>query len=150
MAGTELIQVRRARPEDMEAIMKLQVATFTGEQAIPEALIDLREDQNPQWWAAFRGTELMGAVASWQENGEQHAGRFAVTPESRGLGIGKELARKAFDDLFSQGLREIHMEARDTTVHIVEAMGGEVTGPAFDFYVGTVTPMRIRREKYER
>lgn len=154
MEGTDLrdseeIVVRRAEDKDMEAVMKLQVATFTGEQQIPEELICLPEERRPQWWAAFRGEELMGAVASWQEDGVQHAGRFAVNPDSRGLGLGKKLARKAFDDLFAQDVEEIHMEARDVSVHIVQAMGGEVIGPAFDFYVGSVTPMKIQREKYK-
>lgn len=144
------ITVRRAEAGDLKAIMALQIATFNGEQAIPEGVIRLRDGQQPQWWAAFCGGRLMGAVASWKEEGVQHAGRFAVTPESRGLGIGKLLARKAFDDLFAQGIEEIYMEARDVSVHIVEAMGGEVTGEPFDFYVGTVTPMKIRRESYVR
>lgn len=144
------IAVRRAGADDMQEIMELQITTFAGEQEIPAGLIQLSERQSPQWWAAFCGEVLMGAVASWNEDGVQHAGRFAVTPHSRGLGIGKKLARKAFDDLFAQGVEEIHMEARDVSVHIVEAMGGQITGEPFDFYVGTVTPMKIRRENYVR
>lgn len=142
------IVVRRAEEKDMEEIMELQIATFTGEQEIPADLIWLPQESRPQWWGAFCGEKLMGAVASWKEDGFQLAGRFAVVPGSRGLGLGKKLAEKAFDDLFAQGVEEIYMEARDVSVHIVQAMGGEIIGPAFDFYRGTVTPMKIRREKW--
>ncbi len=144
------IAVRRAGADDMKEIMELQITTFAGEQEIPAGMIRLSEKQSPQWWAAFCGDEMVGAVASWNEDGVQHAGRFAVKPDSRGLGIGKKLARKAFDDLFAQGIEEIDMEARDVSVHIVQAMGGEVTGEPFDFYVGMVTPMKIRQENYVR
>ena len=54
----------------------------------------------------------------------------------------------ALTDIFAQDIREVTMEARDTTVHILKKFGAETTGAPFSFYRGTVTPMRLTREAF--
>jgi len=52
------------------------------------------------------------------------------------------------DRVAQGGIREVIMEARDTTVHILKKFGAETTGAPFSFYRGTVTPMRLTREAF--
>ena len=59
-----------------------------------------------------------------------------------------ELLETALTDIFAQDIREVTMEARDTTVHILKKFGAETTGAPFSFYRGTVTPMRLTREAF--
>lgn len=142
------IIVRRALPQDMEAVMRLQVAVFEGEQHIPAALIVSPGDNFLQWWCAVEEHSLAGAVAAWKENGEVHWGRFAVDPSFRGRKIGTKLAKYSLEDLFSQGYDEVYMEAREVTVKIICKMGGKVMGEPVQFYEGTVTPVILRRNDY--
>ncbi len=145
----ENLVLRKAVPADMESIKSLQLDTFFGEQCIPKKDVVAPFDRSDvQWWCAVSQDQLLGAVAAWPESGQYHWGRFAVSPKSRGRHIGTGLAKFSLEDLFSQGVSEIHMEARETTVKIICNLGGKVVGPAVEFYKGTVTPVVVKREDY--
>jgi ribosomal protein S18 acetylase RimI-like enzyme len=144
----EGIIVGRAEGPDMESILGLQIRTFEGEQEIPADDIPLPARKEPQWWCAKLGAEVVGAAAAWREQGQIHWGRFAVRPEYRGQHIGSMLARYSLEDLFSQGIEEVYMEAREATVQIVCRMGGRVIGAPSPFYVGTVTPVTIKKADF--
>ena len=141
---------RRAREDEMDAIMDLVVRTFTGEQDIPSEMNYIEEQRNPHWFCAEDRGRIIGTIAFFQENGEWHAGRFAMEPEFRGRHIGSELIAYAFEEMFNAGAREIIMEGRPATVHILTKQGAEITGEPFPFYRSTCTPMRMTREKFRR
>lgn len=142
------ITLRRAAAPDMEAILKLQVAVFEGEQGIPGELVCSPGDHFLQWWCALEGDSVVGAVAAWKEGEQVHWGRFAVHNMHRGRGIGTKLAVFSLEDLFSRGFEEIYMEAREATVAIICRLGGRVVGKPVAFYKGTVTPVRLHRDDY--
>ncbi len=50
--------------------------------------------------------------------------------------------------LFAEGIDEIHMTARDTTVKIVCEMGGKISGEPYPFYAGNVTPVILKKKNY--
>lgn len=143
----ELI-LRKADDFDMKDIMELLTQVFAGEQRIPADMIPLPEALCPEWWCALKGTSIVGAVCAWKENGRTHWGRFAVNPASRGLHVGTQLAEYSLRDLFSQGITEIHMEARDVTVMIISRLGGRITGTPVEFYEGSVTPMILYKTDF--
>ena len=91
---------------------------------------------------------LLGGVALYWEDDAWHMGRFVISPELRGRHVGTALLETALTDIFAQDIREVTMEARDTTVHILKKFGAETTGAPFSFYRGTVTPMRLTREAF--
>ena len=91
---------------------------------------------------------IVGGVALYWEDDAWHMGRFAISPELRGRHVGTALLETALTDIFAQDIREVTMEARDTTVHILKKFGAETTGAPFSFYRGTVTPMRLTREAF--
>ena len=70
------------------------------------------------------------------------------SPENRGCHLGTMLLQSAVREIFSSGIEEIYCEARDTTVHIVEKLGGKITGDPVPFYDGNVTPMILKRIYY--
>ena len=51
-------------------------------------------------------------------------------------------------DLFANGIDEIHMTARDSTVKIVCDMGGKIVGEPYKFYDGNVTPIVLRKDNF--
>ena len=144
------LKLRLASAEDLPHIMDLQVQVFTGEQCIPEEMVRAVQNAKPTWYCAELDGVPAGTVAVWQENGETHWGRFAVRPDLRGHGIGTALARYSLEQSFSRGIRRICMEAREATVHIICKMGGQVTGEAVPFFVGTVTPVEISAADFEK
>ena len=91
---------------------------------------------------------ILGGVALYWEDDAWHMGRFVISPELRGRHVGTALLETALTDIFAQDIREVTMEARDTTVHILKKFGAETTGAPFSFYRGTVTPMRLTREAF--
>lgn len=142
------IILRKASAIDMEDIMALLTDVFAGEQGIPAELIPLQEELCPRWWCALQDDAVAGAASAWLENGQIHWGRFAVNPACRGLHIGTRLAKFSLEDLFSQGITQVHMEARDATVKIIRSMGGIITGTPVKFYEGSVTPMILYKNNF--
>ena len=53
-----------------------------------------------------------------------------------------------FEDLFDMGVETIYMEARDTTVKIVQSMGGRVVGETFQFFGANETPLVLEKKDY--
>lgn len=139
---------RRARQEELPRILRMQTDVFSGEQGIPCDDIDTFLQKKPLCWCAEQNGKIYAAAAAWYENGQLHWGRFVVFPLMRGRHIGTKLARCCFDDLFLQGAETIYMDARDATVKIVCAMGGETTGKPHSFYKGNVTPVMLQKQNY--
>ena len=75
-------------------------------------------------------------------------GRLTVAQGLRGQGIAPRLIRFALEDLFEQGVEELHMEARTAVVRILETFGAEITGEAIPFYVGTITPLCLKKDRF--
>ncbi|MBQ8143401.1 MAG: GNAT family N-acetyltransferase [Butyricicoccus sp.] len=139
---------RKAEERDMEAVMALNVATFTGEQGIPADMIALPPERCPVWWCAFLGDRLAGTVAGYYDGDDFHMGRFTVDPTLRGHRIGKQLVEYAFTDAFASGIERVDMECRDVTVKILLTMGAEISGEPFEFFGDSVTPMVMHRNAY--
>ena len=139
---------RRAYADEIEKIIILQSNIFHTEQGIPEDDVAEFVSRNPICWCVELNGEIIGTAIAWKENEIVHWGRFVVIPSMRGQKIGPKLARCSFADLFSEGVEEIHVTARDTTVKIVCDMGGEVVGEPQPFYNGNVTPVVLKKENY--
>ena len=141
------VSFRRANADDLLKITSLITTVFAGEQKIPAELIPVTEDLQPQWWCAEADGEIVGCVVMYKEQNEYHMGRFAVRPDLRGQHLGSRLIRYAIDDASAAGVLEIICEARDITVHILEAIGAEATGNPTPFYEGNVTPMILKLDQ---
>ena len=139
---------KKATDLNMEEIIKLEINVFEGEQEIPAKLIPIPPKNSPQWWCALLDEDVIGAIAAWEQNGQIHLGRFAIAPKYRRLHIGTNLVTYSIEDLFSQGIEQIHIEAREITVKIICAMGAKITGEPMEFYQGTVTPRVLYKKDY--
>ena len=137
--------MRKAAESDLDAIMTLAQDIFEEEQRIPKALTYIPAEKHPLWWCVESEGRIVATVVAYAENGVWHMGRLTVAPDLRGQGIAPRLVQFALEDLFEQGVEELHMEARIATVRILQKLGAEITGEAFPFYEGTVTPLRLRK-----
>lgn len=139
---------RRAHADEMPRILKMQTDVFSGEQGIPCGDIDTFMAKQPICWCAEMDGKIYGSVAAWHEADGMHWGRFVVFPAARGMHVGTRLAKCSFDDLFAGGVDNVRMDARDATVKIVCAMGGQVTGEPYQFYNSNVTPVLLQKANY--
>ena len=141
--------IRQATREELPRILGMASEVFTREQGIPADDIDAFLKKEPICWCAETADgKIAAGVASWNENGETRCGRFFVIPSERGHHLGTKLARFMFEDLFDMGVETIHMEARDTTVKIVQGMGGRVVGETFQFFGANETPLVLEKKDY--
>ncbi len=139
---------RRATEEEIPQIIALQTEIFSGEQDIPEELIDSFLSSRPVCWCAEREGRIVASVSAWEENGEIHLGRFIVVPALRGQQIGSKLLEHAVRELFDSGVEVLYGEARDSAAGIIRAMGGRETGQPFPCYRGNVTPMVLEKNAF--
>ena len=139
---------RRATETEIKQIILLQSNIFHVEQGIPEDDVDDFLKRDPICWCAELDGTICGTAIAWKKDHIMHWGRFVVIPAMRLKGIGTTLARYTFEDLFANGINEIHMTARDSTVKIVCNMGGQIVGEPYEFYDGNVTPIILRKNNY--
>lgn len=140
--------VQLATTEDMEAIMALVCSVFSGEQGIPAELIPIPEEKEPCWWCAREGDSITAAVALYREGDAWHMGRLAVSSACRGGHVGTQLLEYAFRDVFSRDIDCFIAEARDTTVHILQKFGVEVTGETTEFFGSNITPVALTKQAF--
>ena len=132
---------RKADSEEIPQIIAMQTEVFSGEQGIPEEMIDSFLLCRPTCWIAEQEGQIVGSISAWEEEGVTHLGRFVVLPPLRGQKIGTKLLKHAVNELFSSGTEKIYMEARDSAAKMIRAMGGRDIGEPFEFYCGNVTPL---------
>ena len=58
----ESLRYRKARTEDMEAVMALQTTVFHGEQLIPRDAVEAFLAMEPQCWVAELDGVIVGAL----------------------------------------------------------------------------------------
>ena len=140
--------LRKASESDLNAVLTLAQNIFEQEQQIPRSLTDIPAAKRPQWWCAEVDGVIVATVVAYVENDVWHMGRLTVAQEQRKQGIAPRLIRFALEDLFEQGVEELHMEARTAVVRILETFGAEITGETIPFYVGTITPLCLKKDRF--
>ena len=139
---------RRATSSELPRIIKMQSDIFHREYGLPDEDIDAFLAQDPVCWCVEMDGNICGAAAAWNERGQTHWGRFALSPSIRGMHIGTRLARFSFCDLFQMDVDQIYMTALDVTVNIVCGMGGQVIGESFDFFGNKITPVILEKKNF--
>lgn len=148
-----MVIMRKAHARDMEEIWELADGIFEREQNIPRELSPIPDEQKPQWWCAEAEHKIIGTAVLYCDHGTWHMGRIAVLPEMRGQHIATKLLEYVLKNVFldnalAQDIEEIYFEARDTTVHILQKFGAEIIGEPFPFYLGTVTPVLLKKTAF--
>ncbi|WP_291783789.1 GNAT family N-acetyltransferase [Cecembia sp.] len=133
--------------EDMEKAIALMEKVFTIEQGIPRDYLPVKNDIQKSW-GIRKNNRLLALAIAWWDGEIWHWGRYAVDPDYRGKGIGRQLAGHSIKALFEEDAEEIHIEARDITVNLLSKMGARIVGESFDFY-GRVTPMRLSAKDFK-
>ena len=141
--------VRRARPEDLDAVGEVTVAAYADFTGAEDDYVDrLRDaasrDREAELWLAELDGTVVGTVtitlegSPWREIGEPGEGEFrmlAVSPEARRRGVGEALTRLVFDRFRELGAHAIVLSslAEMTAAHRVYERLGFVRLPDRDW-----------------
>ncbi|WP_395692535.1 GNAT family N-acetyltransferase [Nocardioides sp.] len=142
--------VRRARPEDLDAVGDVTVAAYaeftTGPDDHYVALLRdaARRDREAELWVAERAGEVLGTVtialpgSPWREISTDDEGEFrmlAVSPAARRQGVGETLTAHALDRFRALGFTGVVLSslAEMTAAHRVYERHGFRRAPERDW-----------------
>lgn len=123
--------IRRARPEDMKAILEIRRIVFIVGQNVPEHEERDGKDGDAIHLIAFQAGTPVGTARLLIANGAGKIGRVAVLEEYRGLGLGKRIMEVALDTLREEGAREALLAAQTHAIGFYEGLGFKAYGPEF-------------------
>lgn len=140
-----LVEVRAAVTQaDWAAVQSVRRAVFVDEQHVPDA------DEWDEWDAeASRGRTVHHLLATqdgapvgaarWRSvsgaatsPGTAKLERFAVMPEARGAGLGRQLVARALADARAAGHRRFVLHAQTYVTGLYQSFGFEPQGEPFD------------------
>lgn len=144
-----MIEIRKVTGTEMQKAVQTACNVFFDEQDVPKKLTVIQAELSPVWWGAFSGEELVGTVAAYRENSEQHMGKLTVLKSARGNGLATKLVKTALTELFREGASEVLLDAREATKKIILRLGGEVIGKEYPFFKSVCVPVRITKENFQ-
>ena len=123
--------IRRAGPEDMDAVLEIRRVVFIVGQNVPEELERDGRDGDAIHLIAFHEDDPVGTARLLIDAGRGKIGRVAVLESVRGLGFGKALMAAAVEVLREEGVAEARLAAQTHALGFYEALGFEAFGPEF-------------------
>lgn len=123
--------IRRAGPQDMDAVFELRRIVFIEGQNVPEELERDEYDASAIHLIALQGDRPVGTARLLLKGDVGKIGRVAVLADQRGLGMGKALMRAALDELRVEKKREARLAAQTHALSFYEALGFVAEGPEF-------------------
>jgi [ribosomal protein S18]-alanine N-acetyltransferase len=111
------IIIRKMKPEDLEEVVKIDKMSFSLPWPENSFRFEVLENRNSRNWVAEvtlpdGKKRIVGMTVLWKVLDEIHIGTFAVHPEFRRLGIGKQLLKVVLDEARSEGASHAWLEVR--------------------------------------
>lgn len=131
-------EVRRATPDDFEAVAVLQRLTFTNPWGVEAIRWELEHtDVARLYILATADREIVGYCACWVVFDELHINSLAIAEPWRRRGLAQRLLRAVFDDTAGSGATSATLEVRQSNVAacaLYASLGFEVEGRRRDYY----------------
>jgi [ribosomal protein S18]-alanine N-acetyltransferase len=111
------ILIRRMKLEDVEEVVEIDRISFTLPWPENSFRFELLENQNSRCWVAEAiladgKRQLAAMTVLWQVLDEIHIGTFAVAPDFRRHGIGRQLLEYVLNEARQEGVRQAWLEVR--------------------------------------
>jgi [ribosomal protein S18]-alanine N-acetyltransferase len=136
------IIIRKMKPEDLEEVVNIDKMSFSLPWPENSFRFEVLENRNSRNWVA-EGTlpdgkkRIVAMTVLWKVLDEIHIGTFAVHPEFRRLGVGKQLLKVALDEARSEGASHAWLEVRRSNLaaqQLYQQFGFEVLDVRKKYY----------------
>ena len=126
------VEVRRARPGELECCLAIRREVFVEEQGVPlDEEMDAQDAACRHFLALAAGEAVGTARLRETEGGRVKAERVAVRRSVRRSGIGRALMRALEDEARALGRRELVLNAQLPVLAFYERLGYRAEGPEF-------------------
>ena len=143
--------VRRMRLSDVEAVSRIEAATFPRPWSESAFRQELERNVAARYLVALRGEEIVGYAGAWVILDESHITNIAVAEPWRGKGIGRELTGRLLWYLSNLGASYATLEVRVSNVpaiRLYEAYGFENMGIRKNYYERPTEDAFIMKRSY--
>ncbi|MDJ0640508.1 MAG: GNAT family N-acetyltransferase [Paracoccaceae bacterium] len=123
--------IRRATPDDLDAILDIRRIVFIEGQNVPEHEERDGKDADALHLIAFHDDAPVGTARLLLQDGTGKIGRVAVLDAARGLGLGKALMEEAATVLREEGAAKAILAAQTHAIGFYEALGYVAYGDEF-------------------
>ncbi len=123
--------IRRARPDDMTAVLDIRAEVFIEEQGVSEAEERDGRDEDALHLIAFADNRPVGTARLLIAGDTGKIGRVAVLKSHRGTGLGQNLIRNALNEMRELDLKTAKLGAQTHAIGFYEALGFRATGPEY-------------------
>jgi predicted GNAT family N-acyltransferase len=131
VTGTLTYEVRRARGEEMAAVLEIRHEVFCDEQGVPEHEELDGRDAEATHLVAVSGDEVLATCRLLFVGPTVQFSRLAVRPEVRRHGIATALLTLADEETRSAGARRLVLHAQTYARSLYEVAGYEPRGRIF-------------------
>lgn len=128
-----------ATPDDLDAIMALETASFPTDAWSREMMADELLSDHNYYFVALRGSELVGYAGLRAPKGAREADvqTIAVDPTARGLGLGRKLMELLLSQARERRVGEVFLEVRadnDVARALYDSLGFAALGVRPKYY----------------
>ena len=142
--ASQPVHIRRAVREDLDAILKIERASFSdpwSEDSVVTALSSERmlvlvADESGEG-SGDGAARLVGYVVALVVAPDAEIADLAIAPDARRRGTGRALLVRALDDLAESAVQRVHLEVRESNVAartLYEATGFRAVGRRRGYY----------------
>lgn len=131
--------VREMTLEDVPDVLEIDRVSFSNPWPERSYHYELKENPAAQLFVTEdpHSARVMGYLGCWLIGDEVHISTFAVHPESRGQGIGRDMLVRALGEAARRGARVATLEVRESNaaaIHLYEKVGFIGVGKREGYY----------------
>jgi ribosomal-protein-alanine N-acetyltransferase len=139
------LEIEPMRVEDLDAVLAIERASFTNPWSRQAFLYELRDNRVARLWVARtsaggRPTAVTGYLCLWFIADEVHVTNFAVHPEARQRGIGRQLLATLLEHYRRHGATRAALEVRvgnEAARRLYQELGFREVGLRKGYYFDT-------------
>lgn len=145
------LRLRSAGARDLDALVRLEEASFTGDRLTRRSLRRfVVSTAGPVVVAEAPGGRLLGSAVVLRRRGSgvERLYSLAVAPEARGSGVGGALLDHLLDRALRRGARGMRLEVREdngAAIGLYRSRGFRETGRTPGYYADGATAVRMER-----
>lgn len=137
MESLAQVIVRPMKEADLEAVMKIEQASFPTPWSQHAFESELRDNEYARYFCLVDKNKVIGYMGLWFILEEGHITNVAVAPEFRGRRLGEFMMRTVAQKMLSEGMERMTLEVRESNLsaqRLYERLGFVMAGRRKGYY----------------